>query len=118
MGDPRRQARGAVDDYPGQLVCSLCRTELGRRLTAVRIRTDCGDRIDLCERCYRGHWLVEVHDSAEPFEPRLSLRAIVAQRAAPLLIRNLVTAGLEPDEPAHVQLMQQVAELILKSGDG
>jgi hypothetical protein len=117
MGDLGWQGRRAVDDYPGQLACSLCRTELGKRMTAVRIRTDCGDRIDLCERCYRGHWLVEVHESAEPFEPRLSLRAIVAQRAALLLIRNLVTAGLEPDEPAHIQLMQQVAELILKSGE-
>ncbi len=106
-----------MDEYPGDLTCSFCRTELRKRMTAVRIRTECGDRIDLCEPCYRGQWLVEVHDTAEPFEPRLSLRAIVAQRAALLLIRTLVSTGLEPDEPANVQLMHQVAELILKNGE-
>jgi hypothetical protein len=103
-----------MSDYPGQLRCSFCRTELQKRATAVRVTTNGdGSPIDLCEPCYRGHWLVEVHDGAEPFEPRLSLRAIVAQRAALMLMQNLVTAGLEPDQPANLQLMQRVAELIL-----
>ncbi len=105
------------DDYPGDLTCQFCQVELGTRMTAVRVQTDAGDRIDLCERCYRGHWLVEVHDTMDPFEPRLSLRAIVAQRAALGLIRNLVTAGLGPDEPANVQLMQRVANLILDGAE-
>jgi hypothetical protein len=30
-----------------------------------------------------------------------------------MLIRHLVTAGLEPDEPANVELMQSVADLLL-----
>ncbi len=73
----------AVFDYPGRIKCSFCRTELRKRATAVRVTANGdGSAIDLCEPCYRGHWLVEVHESAEPFEPRLSLRAIVAQRAA------------------------------------
>jgi hypothetical protein len=105
------------DNYPENLSCAFCRVELDKRLTAVRVRTAEGDRTDLCETCYRGHWLVEAHDSLEPFEPRLSLRAIVAQRATLVLIRNLVTAGLGPDEPSNVELMQRVAELILSGAE-
>jgi hypothetical protein len=106
-----------TDEYPANLACSFCLAELDKRTTAVRVQTECGERVDLCERCYRGHWLVEVRDGREPFEPRLDLRAIVAQRAALVLIRNLVTAGLGPDEPANVQLMKRVADLILEGAE-
>ena len=102
-----------MEEYPENLACSFCRVDLGTRLTAVRVRTGCGDCFDLCEPCYRGYWLVEAGDELDEFEPRLSLRAIVAQRATLMLIRNLVTAGLEPDEPANVDLMRRVADLLL-----
>jgi hypothetical protein len=99
--------------YPENVTCSFCRVDLGTRLTAVRVRTVSGDCFDLCEPCYRGYWLVEADEELEQFEPRLSLRSIVAQRATLMLIRHLVTAGLEPDEPANVELMQSVADLLL-----
>lgn len=100
-------------EYPENLSCSFCRVDLGTRLTAVRVRTGTGDCFDLCEPCYRGYWLVEAGDELEEFEPRLSLRSIVAQRATLMLIRHLVSAGLEPDEPANVELMRHVADLLL-----
>lgn len=99
--------------YPEDVTCSFCRVDLGTRLTAVRVRTGFGECFDLCEPCYRGYWLVEADDELEQFEPRLSLRAIVSQRATLMLIRHLVSAGLEPDEPANVDLMRQVADLLL-----
>jgi hypothetical protein len=102
-----------TEPYPENVACSFCRVDLGQRLTAVRVRTVTGDCFDLCEPCYRGYWLVEADDELEQFEPRLSLRSIVAQRATLMLIRHLVSAGLEPDEPANVELMQCVADLLL-----
>jgi hypothetical protein len=99
--------------YPEDLTCSFCRVDLGTRLTAVRVRNEYGDCFDLCDPCYRGHWLVQADEELEEFEPRLSLRSIVAQRATLMLIRDLVTAALEPDEPANVELIRKVADLLL-----
>jgi hypothetical protein len=105
-----------MHEYPGEITCAFCGTALRSRSTSVRIRTDCEDVFDLCDRCYQGHRLLELHDDPGALDPHLSLRAVVAQKAALLLIRQLVTAGLNPDDPANVRLMQQVAEMILSGG--
>jgi hypothetical protein len=107
-----------VDDYPGDVTCAFCRTALSRRAAAVRVRMDCGEVFDLCDRCYQGHRLLELRGDVEALDSHLSLRAVVAQKAALLLIRNLVTASLDADDPANVRLMQQVAEMILAGGRG
>ena len=106
-----------MSDYPGELACAFCGTPLRKRATAVRVRTDCDEVFDLCDRCYQGHRLVELRDDGDGSDAHLGLRAVLAQKAALLLIRNLVTAALDPDDPDNVRLMQRVADMIM-AGDG
>jgi hypothetical protein len=105
-----------MNDYPGEITCAFCRTPLKKRSAVVRVRTECDDVFDLCDECYQGHRLLQLNDDASAIDAQLSLRALIAQKATLLLIRNLVTAGLNPDEPANVRLMQRIADMILTSG--
>ncbi len=107
-----------MEEYPGEITCAFCRTALSERTVAVRVRMDGGDVFDLCDECYQGHRLLELREGSEALAPRLGLRAVIGQKAALLLIRNLVTAGLGPDDPANVRLMQQITEMIMASGEG
>jgi hypothetical protein len=105
-----------VSDYPDGIDCAFCATPLRKRQMAVRIRTDC-EVFDLCDQCYQGHRLLELRDETDGPRAALGLRAVLAQKAALLLIGSLATAALDPDDAANVRLMQRVAEMIT-AGEG
>lgn len=105
-----------MSEYPDGIDCAFCGTPLRKRQMAVRIRTDC-EMFDLCDRCYQGHRLLELRDETDPTRPALGLRAILAQKAALLLIGNLASAALDPDDTANIRLMQRVADMIT-AGEG